>query len=232
MPKDVLALGRALVKELGLDPGEDTLSRWMAHYIAELIKDAETASVEDRPEKLAKCADAILALWKHRHQLPNGNRPFEDLGPILRALKSLDPSDKTPRYFRAVRNAVDESEESPETRKWLELADALDYSAKLLISYCLTQASHTALDSSRDWVALAEAAGLDDGLDFTVLRIIYDENKLMQSNPEAKQRKQLEDRVKRLDDFKARAEALASNLRKLLMQSQIDAVDSKDHRKK
>ena len=53
MPKDVLDLGRALVEELGLDPGVDTLSRWMAHYIAELIEDAETVKVENRPAKLA-----------------------------------------------------------------------------------------------------------------------------------------------------------------------------------
>lgn len=83
MPKDVLDLGRALVEELSLDPGVDTLSRWMAHYIAELIEDTNTAKVEDRPAKLVKCADAILDLWERRHQLPNGKRPFEDWEPVL-----------------------------------------------------------------------------------------------------------------------------------------------------
>ena len=115
MPKDVLDLGRALVEELGLDPGVDTLSRWMAHYIAELIEDAETAKVENRPAKLAKCADAIIGLWERRHRLPNGKRPFEDLEPILRALESLDPADDTPRYFRSPREAADETEQNAET---------------------------------------------------------------------------------------------------------------------
>ncbi len=81
--KEVLDLGRALVEELGLDPGVDTLSRWMAHYIAELIEAAETAKGEDRPVKLATCANAILDIWGRHHQLPNGQRPFEDLEPIL-----------------------------------------------------------------------------------------------------------------------------------------------------
>lgn len=227
MPKDVLDLGRALVEELGLDPGVDTLSRWMAHYIAELIDDAETAKVEDRTAKLAKCADAILDLWERRHQLPNGKRPFEDLEPILRALESLDPTDDTPRYFRSPRMAVDETEQNAETRKWLELADGLDYSAKILIRYCLTQAAQTALDRSKDWVVLAETAGLEDGIDLLVIRIITDESDLTKpSEPHDRTRKLLEDRINRLDGFKKMADALASDLRRQLKQAHAPNEDS------
>lgn len=86
----VLQLGKKIVDELGLDQSVDTLSRWMAHYIAELIHSAETADTEDRSEKLSRCASAILDLWEHRSELPNGKRPFEDVEPILRALQSLD----------------------------------------------------------------------------------------------------------------------------------------------
>ena len=216
----MLDLGRALVEELGLDPGVDTLSRWMAHYIAELIKDAETAKVEDQPAKLAKCADAILDLWERRHQLPNGKRPFEDLEPILRALESLDPTNDTPRYFRSPRTAADETEQDAETRRWLELADGLDYSAKILIRYCLAQAAQIALDRSSDWVELAEAAALEDGIDLTVIRIITDESDLLKaSEPDDIVRRLLEDRVKRLDDFKKVADTLASDLRRQLNQA-------------
>ena len=90
-------LGRALVEELGLDQGVDTLSRWMAHHLADLIKDAETSRVEDRSAKLDNCTKTILDIWERRHQLPNGKRPFEDFEPILRVLESLDPADETPR---------------------------------------------------------------------------------------------------------------------------------------
>lgn len=227
MPKDVLDLGRALVEELGLDPGVDTLSRWMAHYIAELIEDVETAKVEDRPAKLAKCADAILDLWERRHQLPNGKRPFEDLEPILRALESLDPTDDTPRYFRSPRMEVDKTEQNAETRKWIELADGLDYSAKILIRYCLTQAAQTALGRSKDWVVLAETAGLEDGIDLPVIRIITDENDLTKaSEPDDRARKLLEDRINRLYGFKKMADALASDLRRQLKQSHTPNGDS------
>lgn len=227
MPKDVLDLGRALVKELGLDPGVDTLSRWMAHYIAELIKEAETAKVEERPAKLAKCADAILKLWERRHQLPNGKRPFEDLEPILRALESLDPADDTPRYFRPQRMAAKRTKQNAETSKWLELADGLDYSAKILIRYCLTQAAQNALDRSKDWVVLVEAAGLEDNIDLPVIRFITDESDLLKaSEPNDRARKLLEDRINRLDGFKKMAASLASDLRRQLKETHAPNGDS------
>jgi hypothetical protein len=227
MPKDVLDLGRALVEELGLDPGVDTLSRWMAHHIAELIEEAETAKVEERPAKLAKSADAILKLWAYRHQLPDGKRPFEDLEPILRALESLDPANDTPRYFGSQRLATDETEQNAEAKKWLDLADGLDYSAKILICYCLTQAAQTALDGSKDWVALAEAVCLEDDIDLTVIRFITDKSDLLKAGKsDDRARKRLEDRIKRLDVFKKMAGSISSKLRRQLKQSQAPKVDS------
>jgi hypothetical protein len=189
----------------------------MAHYIAELIDGAETACAEERPEKLAKCADAILSLWEHRHKLPNGKRPFEDLEPIIRAIESLDPADDTPRYFRSVRNAIDKTEENTGARKWLELAEGLDYSAKVLIRYCLEQASQDALDKSKEWVKLAEVAGLEDGIDFPVIRFITAESKLSKADEaNERDRQLLEDRISRLNAFKKMADALASDLRRKL----------------
>ena len=43
-PKDVLGLGQHLVRELGFDDQRDTLGRWMAHHVAELINDAKKGS--------------------------------------------------------------------------------------------------------------------------------------------------------------------------------------------
>ena len=227
MPKAVLDLGQALVEELGLDPGTDTLGRWMAHYIAELIEEAETAKVEERPAKFGQCADAILKLWEHRHQLPSGKRPFEGLEPILRAIESLDPTDNTPRYFRSQRMAADETEENDEPRKWLKLVDGLDYSAKILIRYCLAQAAQTALDKSRKWVALAEAAGVEDSIELPVLRIITDESDLLKgSDLNVRARKLIEDRINRLDGFKVMVEVLASALRRQLKQVDVPTGDS------
>jgi len=212
-----LDLGSALVKELGPDPGVDTLSRWMAHYIAKLIDEAETAKVEDRSAKLTKCADAILKLWDHRHLLPDGKRPFEDMEPIMRALKSLDPADDTPRFFRAQRMATNETEESDETAKWLKLADGLDYSAKSLIRYCLTQAAQTATDKSKAWVELAEKAGAEVDIDLPVIIFESNEKDLLKADDHnAIAQKLLTVRIKRLDSFTKMAKTLASDLRRHL----------------
>src|ERR1700719_935454 len=84
----VLALGRKLVEELGLEPSVDTLGRWMAHYIAELVDQVKTATGDERAVAEQRCFDAILSLWKHRSELPNGKRPFADLEPVMRAMQS------------------------------------------------------------------------------------------------------------------------------------------------
>lgn len=222
----MLDLGRALVEELELDPGVDTLSRWMAHYITELIEAAGTSKANDRSTKLAECADAILGLWERRHQMPDGKRPFEDLEPILRALESLDPSNDTPRYSHSPRLAADETEQNVETRQWLKVADGLDYSARILIWNCLTKAAQTALDKSKKWVALAEAAGLEDGIDLSVLRIVTDEDNLLKaSDLDDAARELLEDRIRRLEAFKGLADVLASELRLQLKQAQAPKED-------
>lgn len=193
----------------------------MAHYIAELINDVESANDADRPVKFANCADTILKLWENRHLLPDGKRPFEDWEPILKALERLDPDDDTPRYFRTSRMAVSETEENTETKKWLELADGLDYSAKSLIRYCLTRAAQVAIDRSQKWVALAEGVGQENDGDFSVVRIIINESNLLkESEPDDSVRKILEERIGRLEAFSKMADALASDLSRQLNKEQ------------
>jgi hypothetical protein len=82
----VLALGEALVQELDLDKSVDTLGRWMAHYIAELIDDAKNADGEDAVCKQQVCYDEILKFWAHRHTPPNDKETLQDLEKVLRRL--------------------------------------------------------------------------------------------------------------------------------------------------
>lgn len=215
----VLNLGKKIIDELGLDQSVDTLSRWMAHYIAQLILSVETAGAEDRSEKLSRCASAILDLWRHRSELPNGKRPFEDVEPILRALESLDLNNNTPRYFRSVRTAAGTAEQDVETMRWLDIADGLDYSARILIRYCLVRAAEDALDRSKEWVALAEAVGTEDGIDLAVLRTISYESELLNSaTPDETMRKEIEGRLERLNGLTKMANALSSDLHAQLEQ--------------
>ena len=77
MRKRIINLGKALVGELGLDPGVDTLARWMAHYTAEQMTIAETATDNDKIKAEQHCFETILKLWQHRSTLADGRGPFE-----------------------------------------------------------------------------------------------------------------------------------------------------------
>lgn len=195
--KAVVALGKKLVAELGLDQSADTLGRWMAHYIAELMQAAETTEPETRPELMDKCCSAILDLWQHRRVLPDGKRPFENIEPILRALENLDPKRGVARYFRSARPQKMEIDDGSEAEKWLELVDHLDYSASLVIQHCLAKAAESALDKSQEWVQLAAEAGSEPRLESLVLQFLSAGNGNIEAESEC--RKALEDRVKRLD---------------------------------
>jgi hypothetical protein len=188
----------------------------MVHYLAGLIEEAENKSARGRAAKLEKCFDTILALWRHRHELPDGKRPFEQLEPVLRALESLDPSSSDHHYFPFERPSPSEGKESKATREWLALADGLDFSARVLIRHCLANAAESAIDKSRTWVALAEEIGGQD-IELPLLKIIIVEHDLSETDdPVDGQRKLLQDRLGRLRTFLKLATAVAANYERQL----------------
>lgn len=197
-----MELGKRIVEELGPNESLDTLTRWMAHYVAELMHAAEAATGEERRAQMAACAGAILDLWNHRARLPNGRRPFEELEPMLRTLESLDLNADALRYYRSQPETIEENAQSPGARQWIRMAKGLDYSARVLIRHCLACAAESALDKSGKWVELAEAAGADQGVELPVVRFVTSEIDLLQADdPDEKQRRAIEDRIARLGDF-------------------------------
>lgn len=200
----------------------------MAHYVADLITRCETEDGEEKETAKKECFDAILTLWRHRSELPNGKRPFEDLEPIVRAVASLDPEDETPRYFRQARPPNGKEEEQSEAESWLNLVDGLDYSAKLLIGHCLTQAANSAADKSREWVKLAKAADANSVPFELIIRFVSD-NPSNQNGAGAsfEMRRQMEDRAKRLQGFVKLAGDLAQAFESQLA-SLPPAPDSED----
>ncbi|MCP1843948.1 hypothetical protein ACVIHI_003133 [Bradyrhizobium sp. USDA 4524] len=208
----VFELGRKLVDELGLADSTDTLGRWMAHYISDLIVKAENASVANKAVAEKEASEAILNLWRHRSELPDGKRPFGELEPIIRIVESLDPENTTPRYFRGRRPPKDEKAETSEQESWLNVVEGLDYSAKVLIGHCLAEAAGAALDKSKEWVKLAETID-DDGVPEIVIRLVVsaaDIDKAPDLN--AEQRKLLTNRIERLKAFVGIAKSVAETL--------------------
>ncbi|MBX8554306.1 hypothetical protein K5D43_07410 [Pseudomonas cichorii] len=196
----ILALGKKLVTEQGFDGSVDTLGRWMAHHIAELIQEAESANDDARPVKMAHVREAVLALWSHRHVLPNSRSPFAGMEPIFNALESLDPDTPHFKYFSTSSSPDISDEESEEVQKYVEMAKAVDRASKVIVSFCITEAAQRALDSSKEWVQLASKADADEGFDITLIRIIADRSDLMKEpNPATKRRRVLNDRKQKLE---------------------------------
>lgn len=197
----------------------------MAHYIADLIAKAESATGEEKRSAEKHCFDAILALWRHRAELPNGKRPLEELEPVVRAIESLDPDNDTPRYFRSARTPAGGKQEESEAGAWLKLVDALDYSAKILIGHCLAEAACAAENKSKEWVKLAELAGADAGVSGVVLRFVSSTARTDQEPDLAsEERRRAEDRLARLENFVKIAELVARDWRGYMNQNALHLV--------
>lgn len=211
------------MEAMNVDGSADTLGRWMAHFVAELIDEAERTTGPEKAAAQDRCFTAILELWSHRAKFPRGMRPQQELEPILRVVESLDLATEYPRYYPSAQPSENDPQ-SAEVEKWLDLARGLDYSAKLLIRYCLSQAADLETDKSKEWVKLAEAAEADAGVSEIFIRFISttkdlgDDGKVNEGL-----RKDLEDRLQRLRAFRGLAEGLAEHF-----QAQLDDLPEVD----
>ena len=90
---DVLELGKHIVAELQLRDREDWLRHWLAHHVAELIRNAEEAKdAETRKESGKLATETILKIWDHRTTLPGDVNPLARYREALQALLELRPN--------------------------------------------------------------------------------------------------------------------------------------------
>lgn len=66
MTDELIVKGRQLVEELGAEP--ELSSKWMAHYVAELMERAESGDGESSRQAAELCAELIIKLWGVRLQ--------------------------------------------------------------------------------------------------------------------------------------------------------------------
>lgn len=95
-----MELGRAIVRELELDERGAVLERWMAHHVAGLISEVETASGEAKHPVEAQAVDIILKLWMHRRGLPEPADPLGGFRDAISVLASLRPEANPWRRYR------------------------------------------------------------------------------------------------------------------------------------
>lgn len=88
-----MELGKQLVVEFNFEKSCDTLGRWMAHHIAELITATkETKSNAERAVAEERAVQTILKLWEHRMALPGHAYPLAQFKEILGLLSKLTPN--------------------------------------------------------------------------------------------------------------------------------------------
>lgn len=176
----ILNLGKLFVKELNLEPGVDTLSRWMAHYLAEMITIVEESNGEDKNAAEKECFDVILKLWEHRQSLPSGRRPFQNFEPILEYLSNLNPEIEHPFFFNGFDNLkLSQIEISnldyKSVKEWINLAKEIDISARTWIEYALSQATNYAKnEKTKEWIE--NAIVMPKKVDTSIIRILLNQS--------------------------------------------------------
>lgn len=196
---DVLGLGIEIVKQLGEVAEDDLLAAWMAEYLGEKISKAKQLRGMQRKVLEDECADLILKLWSHRHQLPNGARPLESFEPIFLTLKEL--SQEGPRYS-LLRNQPPVDRKS-EVAKIMEGILAIDQSASTLIRYFFIEAVEKIPKSDKRWMNIRSSIK-SPAWDIDIVRLLIDDAEGMTDNLDKlkiEERKILKDMLDKLNDF-------------------------------
>ncbi|MCK5240859.1 hypothetical protein KAR34_00275 [bacterium] len=199
--KEVLALGRLLVKELDLEKSVDTLGKWMAHHISELIIEAEEANGDEKSDIEDRCRGAILALWDHVSVFPRGHRPLDNIEPILATIQALDPQNKAYFHISEAESLIKKSTLSDNAKEWLDMSMGIDYSARLLISLCLQKAANEINEKNQELLELVRSLDADTPKTF-VVRFMTDK----QEQSDAEQKKEVI--REQIETFKERREQL------------------------
>lgn len=225
LQEQIINLGKLFVHELKLDPGSDTFSKWMAHYIAENMKMAEQAmSDEDKKEAEKECFETILALWKHRWLLPYGKRPLEEFEPILKTLERLNPEEQEPYFYHSLDHELSELERNNPDLKEItahtNMALQIDKAARIWIEFILNQAALKAKNEKTDSF-LNNSINIHDNDDATIIRIVLDSDPAIgfenykDDNVQKKyQSEKLKKRIEELERFSKLNEVLLEKYRK------------------
>lgn len=197
----IINLGKALVKELQLDPGVDTLSRWMAHYIAEQITIANSTKGKRKKDAEERCFETILKLWQHKTSLPIREKPFENFEKIWNVIERIDPDNKRNFFYNY---QIDDHSKlkknnyvGEKVQKWLDIALAIDEVARVWLEYIFKLAVQSATDKKTiTW--LKNSFFLENNCESLIIIELMEKD--LEKDKKAKQ-KGLQSRIQQLDTF-------------------------------
>ena len=148
--EEILKLGEKLIKELELVYTRNTLARWLAHCLAELINNIDKCESKEDKSKLQKeCCDIILEIWQKRERVPI-EKPTEKLKPIIDVL-SLLKTNQHPfirHRFLDKRNKLKNNNSS-----WLSFLEIVKTNSERIYRKSLiSMISEEVLEKDKEWI--------------------------------------------------------------------------------
>lgn len=144
----IIELGKTIVKELKLDPGVDTISKWMAHYLAELINEIENSKyVEEKKELEKECCGLIIQLWDKRERIPI-EKPTERLKPIISVLELFKE-----RKHPFIPFLFPEKQRDVNSKSWVDFLKIIKVSSERIYNKSLlSMIDDKVLEKDNQWV--------------------------------------------------------------------------------
>lgn len=177
--KRAINLGKLLVKELQLESSVDTLGRWMAHYLAIKMTEAENAGGKEKNRLEKECFEIILKIWDHRWQMPGNSKPFQNFVPIFEFLAKLNPDRERSFYFDdaiIAKKKETVSEKLSKSEEWLSIAKTTDKYARIFIEYAINNAA-AEVSGGGDIKWLENAPYLTEDIDVQIINVVLDKQK-------------------------------------------------------
>jgi hypothetical protein len=193
----VINLGKLLVKQLDLDQSVDTLGRWMAHYLAMKMCEAENAVGKEKAILEKECFDTILQIWDHRWKKNANSNPIKNFEPIFEFLTKFNPNGNDPFYYndlRDIRKTV--TNEKSRVDSWLEVARHFDKYARICVDYALANATKD-LTNEEQLYWFKNSPNLTRDIDMAIIKILLDQGDTLDFDKDDKTAK--ENYIKRMD---------------------------------
>lgn len=169
----IIELGKTIVMELKLDPGVDTLSKWMSHYLAEKIELAKTLHGKDKIEADKECVEIILKIWDKRWSIPNERSFYNDFKPLMETIEKLNPNREQPFFYHSAIESklYNEDAENQKPQSHLNSVLKVDKIARSIIFDLLTEAVNQIELSEEREELIRKSISSIDYLDNQIIRI-------------------------------------------------------------
>lgn len=128
----------------------------MAHYVAEQISTAESASDNNRAVAEQAAAESILALWQRRSGLPTDRPPMQAFERVFLALDRLAEPHDPWNFYRPFPGEAEPSADDVASDTLLRLALNLEDSTREIVRALVAEAAATAMDREAEWIRLSE----------------------------------------------------------------------------